>query len=65
MAGGSIGTLVDGRHPPGEKLDLGPRNRPYFLGEFAHGIAGQILVGAEIEEAAGLITCEDEGGSCL
>ena len=55
MAGGSIGTSVDGRHPPGEKLDLGSRNRAYFLGKFAHGLAGQILVCAEIEEAARFI----------
>ena len=60
VPGGSIGTLIYCRHPAGQQFDLRMRNRAVFVCEILHRVAWQILMGRQIEKAAGLVRHERE-----
>ena len=55
MTGGSIGTLVEGRDPSRDKLNLGVSDGAVLVGEVAHGRAWEILMRDQIKEAPRLI----------
>src|SRR5215831_10066693 len=61
MAGSSIGTLIEGRHPPRNELDLGMGDGAILVGEVAHGGTWQILVSDEVKEAACLVGDQRQG----
>ena len=55
MAGRSIRTLVQCRHPRCQQFNLQMGDRPEFLAEVPHLRPGKILGGGDVEKAAGFI----------
>jgi hypothetical protein len=55
MTGGSIGTLVERRHPSRDELNLGMSDGAILVAEIAHGRTGKILMRDKVKEAPRLV----------